>query len=657
MDKIKYVKLEQPDGSYSDNIPLAVDADHVDVNGNTLTKTLSNKANKNDINNLENEIAVEKARIDNITNLPEGSTTGDAELLDIRVATDGTIYNNAGNSVRTQISNVSDKLEKLKGGHFINLSNTIMLKQNQTFCTNFSETSHYIGNQENHSMLQIPCNEGDVFKISGSGSPNIQYRAWEFTTENYIDISSTLSKSSVDLDGNKYIKEQIIVAPQGAKYLFVNSDLNLGNPKASVIVPDGKIFYLIKDRFFNHTTLQWQSAQNYDCGILLLNDLKSYEQTLVVTADGYSINYCAWELFENNTRISNSPVTQGQHYKIKNELLNFKEQMVHNSTYSLILNGNKDWILDCKIYDGYNDNKEFYNFKDSIENKISYWKNKKIVWFGTSIPAGVVNAGGENGNGSYPSRIGEMLGATVYNESVGSSGVRGGCHSAITNDDPMGWGACSAPSLLLSLSLSSSEKQNIFNNWDSKWKNIITRYQDRVDLNNQQMYLNSSWDIKLNKYLTGGEVGQCDLYVFDHGFNESVANLGFTDLQDIPQDKYDRTYWIGAMNFIIKKIVDDNPKAKIIILGHYNTDKNLNTNSETKYVCEAQEKLANIWHYPIIKTWEYMGFSHQTALYNGVETPISQIWMPDDIHPSSDTTGSALKHYAEVLYPFFLNLR
>ena len=56
MDKIKYVKLEQPDGSYSDNIPLAVDADHIDVNGSTLINVLNNKANNIDINNLQTEI-------------------------------------------------------------------------------------------------------------------------------------------------------------------------------------------------------------------------------------------------------------------------------------------------------------------------------------------------------------------------------------------------------------------------------------------------------------------------------------------------------------------------------------------------------------------------------------------------------------------------
>lgn len=60
MDKLKYIKLENEDGSYSDSIPLAVDSDHVDVSGDTLTNKLNNKANSvdvnNSINNLSNEI-------------------------------------------------------------------------------------------------------------------------------------------------------------------------------------------------------------------------------------------------------------------------------------------------------------------------------------------------------------------------------------------------------------------------------------------------------------------------------------------------------------------------------------------------------------------------------------------------------------------------
>lgn len=81
------------------------------------TRQLAQKAN-------ESDLVVERKRIDNLTTLPNGSTTGDAELIDARVGADGITYPNIGGAVREQFSDLKNcknglnykiKSEPLKG--------------------------------------------------------------------------------------------------------------------------------------------------------------------------------------------------------------------------------------------------------------------------------------------------------------------------------------------------------------------------------------------------------------------------------------------------------------------------------------------------------------------------------------------------------------
>lgn len=82
--------------------------------------------------NRKAEVSVERARIDNLAHLTAGSTTGDAELTDIRIGFNGVTYPNAGSAVRNQVKQTFDDINKLNtttdfGGKYVDLESNQIL--------------------------------------------------------------------------------------------------------------------------------------------------------------------------------------------------------------------------------------------------------------------------------------------------------------------------------------------------------------------------------------------------------------------------------------------------------------------------------------------------------------------------------------------------
>ena len=112
--KEAYDELEGYVNNYFDNLDVQEEInnklDTMAANGTLKTlmepyfNTLSNglaQANS-DIGGLTRDLATLDARVTNLASLTEGSTTGDAELADIRVGGNGITYDSAGDAVRAQ---------------------------------------------------------------------------------------------------------------------------------------------------------------------------------------------------------------------------------------------------------------------------------------------------------------------------------------------------------------------------------------------------------------------------------------------------------------------------------------------------------------------------------------------------------------------------
>jgi len=158
---------------------------------------LANLKNYDDTS-VKNDIQTQKARIDSFTSLKEGSTTGDAELIDARVGIDGIVYDNLGDSIREQL--------KVTNNEIFNFSITEVTKHDNSWIY-----GNYIQTSNGYVVFSFRIYPGKTYEIrrSSSGALGIGFNTAGFVLENEV-------KNYARHDGLKYT----IIIPENFEYTW-----------------------------------------------------------------------------------------------------------------------------------------------------------------------------------------------------------------------------------------------------------------------------------------------------------------------------------------------------------------------------------------------------------------------------------------------------
>ena len=238
-----------------------------------VSKQLDTKANKIDLE-------AERARIDLLTKIESGQTEGNAELLDIRIATDGRTYDTAGTSVRTQINEVNSKVDELKIKDYKNLCDINSIEDGYFWSTDLSGINKFTG-----------TDTGVVPRIKLKA--NILYSLRRVTTghcylgENDGKLISKLSKYSTYEEVTRGTETIIKVTPLVDCYLYMTYATNMNYSTAMVV--EGEL----PNKFYSYNTVYKKTIDGLPVGnkinytdVVIGIDYSTIQEALKFVVDG-----------------------------------------------------------------------------------------------------------------------------------------------------------------------------------------------------------------------------------------------------------------------------------------------------------------------------------------------------------------------------------
>jgi lysophospholipase L1-like esterase len=170
---------------------------------------------------IKSNIQTQKTRIDNLSTLQEGSTTGDAELIDARIDADGNTYSNVGNNIRNNQKKIKDEIKSISYTNLNKDSITNNLLEDTSFTEGyFIHSNGTIQTNKYYSYSDyIDVSDFNVcafMSLANDTTFNQNCGAFFTDTKEYISGIKILSAEMSN------INEREIEIPENCKYIVFN---------------------------------------------------------------------------------------------------------------------------------------------------------------------------------------------------------------------------------------------------------------------------------------------------------------------------------------------------------------------------------------------------------------------------------------------------